>query len=262
MTAALVFRAWLQMTMLQRGVAPQVAADLSYLVVPPTLIVLLLPIWRTERSFVARQFRLANLTCKVVITGIGIGVMLRLLWWAQLVAGVSFGVYASDSQSAVGPTFAFSCPGTAAMALGMLTMVLLTPVIEEVIHRAYIINALRPLGRPIAILGSAAVFAIFHRSGTWVFVCLAGVVFAWLYWYTQSLWLSLIAHATFNGLTLLDWRCLTGQWNPRAADIPLMETGITALAIMLATAAALVATLYRISTGANNRPGKHFLKER
>jgi len=262
MTAALVFRAWLQMTLLQRGVAPQMAADLSYLVVPPTLMFFLLPIWRTERQFVAGQFRPANLTGKLVIIGIAIGVMLRLLWWTQLVAGVSFGVYASDPQSAVGPTFAFGCPNIATMALGILTTVLLTPVIEELIHRAYVINALLPRGRSIAILGSAVVFAIFHRSGAWVFACLAGVAFAWLYWCTRSLWLSLIAHATFNGLTLLDWRCVSGQWNPRAADIPLIETGITALTIMLATVVALVATLYRISTEANNRPGNRFLKER
>jgi membrane protease YdiL (CAAX protease family) len=247
---------------LQKGFTPTAAADLSYLIVPPTLVVLLLPIWRTERNFVARQFRLANLTCKVVIIGIAIGVLLRLLWWTQLVAGVSFGIYASDPQSVVGPIFAFGCPDIATMALGTLTMALLTPVIEEVIHRAYVINALLPRGRLIAILGSAVVFAIFHRSGSWVFACLAGVVFAWLYWYTQSLWLSLIAHATFNALTLLDWRCVSAQWNPRAEDIPLMETGITALTIMLVTAGALAITLYRISTGANNRPGNRFLKER
>ena len=55
--AALTGRSWLQIQLTQGGMESQVAADLAYLVVPPTLALLLFPLWRSEKTYLKNQFR-------------------------------------------------------------------------------------------------------------------------------------------------------------------------------------------------------------
>ncbi len=249
--AALVARSWLQLRLLGENMAPQTAADLSFLLVPFVLAVLLFPLWRSERAYLLTRFRIADLTLKLVVTAFMIGILLRLLWWGQLVFGISFGLHPlSDSAPVVGPVFSFQCPGPALMTLSVLVLSVLTPVIEEVVHRGYILTALRKRGMLVAIVVSAIVFAVFHKLASLPFAFFGGIIFGLQYWKSGSLWPSLITHSTVNTLVIFDWRCLTGQWNPVRAELPLLLPGAVAAIVIVVCVAALTILLRRMATEA------------
>lgn len=253
--AALVARAWLEVQLVQAGMQSLVAADLSYLVVPPILVLLLFPLWRTEKNFLSSQFSRKNLTWRLVLTAVAIGVLIRLMWWSQLIAGVSFGIYAhSDPDAIVGPVFSFQCASPSVVFLGFIVMAVLVPLIEEIVHRGYVQTALRHRGFAIAIAISSMVFALFHPFESWSYVFLIGIVLGTQYWFTRSLWSSLITHATINGLIQIDWRCLSGQWNPRPDDLPILLPGLTAIFVLVGSLLLLFLLLHRMATEARISP--------
>ena len=252
--AALVARAWLQVQLLQDGMPRGLAADLSYLFVVPVLVFLLWPLWRSQKSFLRDQFRRFDLTWRVALRAFAIGLLLRLLWWAQLIAGIALGIYSSDDPDAiVGPVFSFQCAAPQNVILGFLVMAIMVPLIEEVVHRGYVMTALRHRGFVVSVLVSALVFMMLHEFASWPVSFVGGLVFGLQYWTTQSLWSSLISHATVNGLIQLDWRCLSGHWNPQA-DIPLVMPGLIATATFVAGLVALLYLLRQTATGARKVP--------
>ena len=252
MTAALVARSVLQVQLLNDGVQRYLAADISYLLVPVVMACLLFPLWRTERPFLAAQFQLSDLSGRIVVRALTIGLLIRIIWWCQLVAGTSFGIYQStESAAVVGPVFSFQCAAPAVVALGVLVMAVLTPAIEETVYRGYVLSALQRRGFLVSVIVSALVFAVFHRLGSWPFAFFAGLVLGTQYWSAESLWPSLITHATVNGLILIDWRCLSGQWNPRLEDLPVLQPGLTAMVIGIASLGVLFVMLRKMATGAH-----------
>lgn len=252
MTAALVARSVLQVQLLNDGVQRYLAADISYLLVPVVMACLLFPLWRTERPFLAAQFQLSDLSGRIVVRALTIGLLIRIIWWCQLVAGTSFGIYQStESAAVVGPVFSFQCAAPAVVALGVLVMAVLTPAIEETVNRGYVLSALQRRGFLVSVIVSALVFAVFHRLGSWPFAFFAGLVLGTQYWSAKSLWPSLITHATVNGLILIDWRCLSGQWNPRLEDLPVVQPGLTAMVIGIACLGVLFVMLRKMATGAH-----------
>lgn len=100
-----------------------------------------------------------------------------------------------------------------AIFFSTLTAVVLAPIMEEVIHRGVIYQAMRArLGRWPAILLSAAVFAILHFYSWWgiLDIFVIGILFAWIYDRTRSLWPGIILHALGNGLITIDQWLLWG----------------------------------------------------
>ena len=249
-TAALFARSWLQVELRAGGMDKLQSADLSYLVVPPVLLLLLFPVLRANKTELGRQLDAARIGPGLVLSAIGLGVLLRLAWWCQLVAGISLGIYtSSDPSLPTGPTFDFQCPPLYIIAMGLIVMAVLVPVIEEVVHRGFVQSALYRYGPTAAIFGAAAVFTVFHPPGSWGFVFSAGVLLGTQYWITKSLWSSLISHATINALIQLDWRCLRGQWNPPATEIPLTESFAVALIFFFVCIGLIVAILVRMHRG-------------
>ena len=254
-TAAHVARSLLQITLEQEGVSRLFAADLSFLVVPPILILLLFPLWQTDAPFLKRMFRPQDLNWPLAIRALAIGVLIRVAWWSQLIAGASFGVYSSSNPAAiVGPDFSFQCAPTENVILGFLVMAVLVPVIEETVHRGYIQTAIDSRGFMTAVIVSSLVFVVFHRFSSWPFVFLAGLILGTQYWITRSLWASLITHVTVNGMIQVDWRCFSMQWNPRASDLPLLAPGFLALSAFALSLAALTTVLYKMATEASISP--------
>jgi len=255
MLAALTARSWLQIQLTQRGLQSLVAADLSYLVVPPILILLLFPLWRSEKVFLQNQFRRQDLTWKLVLNAIAIGFLIRLLWWSQLIAGVSFGVYASSAPDAIGgPILSFQCSSPEVLFLGIFVMAILVPLVEEIVNRGYVQTAFRHRGFIIAVLISSVVFTLFHQFSSWPAVFFAGLALGTQYFFTRSLWMSLISHATVNGLIQIDWRCLSVIWNPSLDRLPLLAPGTAALAVMAVSLMILAIILRRLATGTKTPP--------
>jgi len=244
-TAALFARSWLQMELLRDGLQKDHAADLSYLVVPPILLVLLSPVIRQDKTFLLERFRWSALSPSIILRAVAVGVLIRLLWWNMTIAGVAFGYFRNDNPLAVeGPVFWFQCPPAQVALVGFVVMAVMVPIIEEVTHRAYVQSSLRHRGPVIAIAASAMVFAVFHPSSSLWFTFVAGVVFGVQYWNSGSIWPSLISHATVNGLIQVDWRCLHGIWNPPISELPLWRIGVPATAVLI-LAMTLIVSLIR-----------------
>ncbi len=255
LATALVARQVFRMQLTKQGLDATFTRDLSYLIVPLVLALVLFPLWRSEKNFLALQFRSAALSWHVVWSAIAIGVLIRGAWWSYLIARISFGfLQPTDPALIAGPLFGFECPTPIVLAVGFFVTALLTPVIEEVIHRAYVLTALLHRGAIVSVLLSAFIFAIFHNIAAWPFAFFAGVVLGAQYWITRSLWPAVIAHATVNGLILLDWRCFSGHWNPRGDVFPILTPGIVASVCLIGCLSGIYYVLKQMAIGARNAP--------
>ena len=91
-----------------------------------------------------------------------------------------------------------------AVLLTFQALALVTPISEEIFFRGFIFGGLLPrIGPRRAILISALIFAGFHLSlGAIIPIFITGVLLAWLYWRTGSLWVCIAAHAGQNALAV------------------------------------------------------------
>lgn len=269
-TLALFARSLVELELVSRGFAGTFANYLSYLIVPATLAVFCWPIVNDIRvndsqvndgqALLRRWFEPACLTLRTLASCLLIGILLRLAWWSQLVASIAFGWIDNDGPPASpgleGPYFAFSCESAATMAVYVLSYVCLAPLIEEVIHRGYLLQAFMPRGRVFAIAASSTLFALFHAPGTILNAFVFGIVAAVLAIRSVSLWPSLIVHLTYNGLIALDWLCLRGSWNPRADFPSLAPQGLIAVLVLGVCAGTCVVLIRAIEPGPSSAPAR------
>jgi membrane protease YdiL (CAAX protease family) len=110
-------------------------------------------------------------------------------------------------------------------------MVCLTPIIEEAINRGLLLYSLLNNGRLFAIILSSVLFAIMHSPGSIATAFVGGLFFAAFALNRGTLWAPLMAHATYNGLIIVDWMCLNGTWNPQSTTPSLTAVGIVALSV-------------------------------
>ena len=94
-------------------------------------------------------------------------------------------------------------PGAAA-ALTFQALAVWTPITEEIFFRGFIFVGLASrLGIRGAMVGGALVFSLFHMDpGVMIPIFITGLLLAWLYRRTGSLWPSIAAHAGQNALAL------------------------------------------------------------
>lgn len=245
-TAALFARAWLHLRLLHAGYEYRYAADISYLVVPPILLVLLLPVILKDKRFLKNRFRREDLTARVVLTAIAIGLLIRVAWRAQIVARIYFDMMPSGSSSDLaGPVIRYSFPSTHIVLLGILVTSFLIPVIEEVSHRGYVQTYFEKRGPVRAIAISTIAFVVFHRISDWGFVALVGSILGVLYWRTNSLWAPVVVHSVVNLLPQLSLRYMDIQWNPAAMHaLPLWPQGLVAAVISLLAVAGIIVSLF------------------
>jgi membrane protease YdiL (CAAX protease family) len=88
---------------------------------------------------------------------------------------------------------------------GLVALVVVAPLTEEVFFRGLVLRAfLRRYSVGVAIVLSALLFAIGHAN-PWQFASAAvgGLLLGWLYWRTGSLVPCFLAHAAFNGLSVV-----------------------------------------------------------
>ncbi|MGH8221704.1 MAG: lysostaphin resistance A-like protein [Woeseiaceae bacterium] len=243
-TAALIVRSFWQVELRESGYETNLAEDISYLIVPPILAILFIPLLRVHGKWLLHKFALAGLTWRVVFIGAALGITLRLGFWGGLIAGGSFGLLTNDSPNAVvGPTLSWDCPPRAQILLAIAMSVVTIPVIEEVINRGFLLEGLKSRGRLVAIVGSSALFAVFHNPQAILLAFCVGIFLATATLNSGTLWISTIGHASCNLVAFLDWRCMRGQWNP--TDVTPVSMGIGAMAtglliVCLALAALLV----------------------
>ena len=255
LTFALMAQAGLSRALQAQGYEQTLAHYLAYLAVPPVLLVMLAPVLFEHRGFLVRLFRRNALTLRLVIAAAALGITLRIVWWAQLIARISFGITVNhEPQAIAGPVFSWDCPPLPSLLLGLFVMAVLVPIMEETVHRGFVLSAFIRTGPLPAILLSAIVFTVFHAPSSYGFVFLLGLVLGIQFWLSGSLWATIISHATYNGLIQFDWRCLQGQWNPPAESLPLVLPGIFALTILLGASLLIVVLLRCQRAGAGTAP--------
>jgi len=252
---ALFMQSYLRLELQRRGFDVAYAKDLSYLVVPPLLFLMLFQVLGQQKDFLIGLFRWRHLSLRVVTSAIALGLLLRVAWWSQLIARTSFGwARSKDPDGVVGPVFAFNCPPPHIIGLGFFVAAFLIPVVEEVVHRGLIQSAFVHRGRTATILLSALVFALFHTPSSYIFVFAMGVVFGAQFWNSQTLLPTMITHATFNGLIQIDWRCLHGTWNPTSDQLPLVTLGSVALVTLILAMVSVVRLLIKQDAGVPDTP--------
>ena len=206
------------------GVDPAVAKDLSYLVVPPILLILMLPYLRRCRDALGELFDLHRLTLRVVMGSIALGLVMRLMWWASTTFLIGIGVLRSDDPDAiVGPIIGWECPALPIMALSILVMGAVAPATEEIVHRGFMLHGMLRYDRRVAIAASAAAFAVMHTIDSYAATFIAGLVFARQALNDRALWGPIVAHSTYNAATVFDWDCFRIVWNPERSD-PVLGT--------------------------------------
>jgi uncharacterized protein len=87
----------------------------------------------------------------------------------------------------------------------LITLVVVAPLTEELFFRGLVLRAfLRRYSVAVAIVLSALLFAVGHAN-PWQFASAAvgGLLLGWLYWRTGSLIPCFLAHASFNGLSVV-----------------------------------------------------------
>lgn len=252
---ALMAQARLSRLLLAQGHEQALAHYLAYLVVPAILLVMLAPLLLEHRAFVLGLFSPRKLTIRLALAAVALGIATRTVWWSQLIARVSLGMTASDDpQAIVGPAFSWNCPALHSLMLGALVMAALIPVMEETLHRGFMLSAFVRRGPVPAILVSALVFTVFHPPSSFWFVYFLGLVLGVQFWVTGSLWTTIITHVTYNGLVQLDWRCLQGRWNPPPDSLPLLVPGMTALFTLVFACLLIIALLAYQRAGAQAAP--------
>ncbi|HUD97592.1 MAG TPA: CPBP family glutamic-type intramembrane protease, partial [Woeseiaceae bacterium] len=155
------------------------ANDLSYLIVPPILLVLMFPYLRMCKNSLRELFAPSRLTARVVVLSIMLGLVLRLTYWASLTLMIGTGLIKNDDPNAItGPILGFECVSLPVLVLSLAVMTVVVPVVEEVMHRGFILYKMMSRGTVPAIVFSAFYFAIVHESGTYIPAFFAGIVLA------------------------------------------------------------------------------------
>ena len=161
----------------------------------------------------------------------------RSLWWLPLVAAAvaHVGVLAyalvlivlgaeAPRQESLEELF----KSRAVLPLAGVATLIAAPVAEEIFFRGFIFTGLlRPFGLVGAMAASGFLFALFHVTGadTVALVLpfgLIGMLFAWVYYRTGSLWPSIATHLLFNlvSFVLLASPLSSDQSTPAPSDAP------------------------------------------
>jgi len=232
--SALTVRSFVETKMVESGIDSVHAKQLSQLLSFALLAILMWPILVRIWPAIAIQFATPHSWFRLVIASIALGLVLRIAFWGELVARVSFGwAEIVDPDQAVAPTIWFSCPAPETIVLSIFVMALVTPIVEEVVHRGVILHSLIPIGKWTAIVVSALLFAVMHSFQSIPAAFIGGMFFAVQALNTGGLWGPVITHATYNLLTFVDWNCMNIIWKPAEVTDSMQVAGSIALVVSI-----------------------------
>ena len=135
--------------------------------------------------------------------------------------------------------------GNDSMILQILLVAVIGPIIEEFIFRKQLIGRMHAYGEKLAVVTSAALFALFHGNfGQAFYAFLLGLVFGYVYLRSGKLWYSCALHMLINlfGGVVSPMLLESAQ---SAASLPLDQLDIDAIAGM-ATPGLVILGLYEI----------------
>lgn len=146
-------------------------------------------------------FRAIDLRRAVVLYGQAmlIGYGLTIAWGLVLMR------FGQRAQENILPTLFGETP--LALVAALVPVSIVAPLVEEAFFRGFLFTGLRQQwGSAVAMAGSAIVFAVVHLNPLAFPVLLGlGVILAWLFHRSGSLWPGIALHATINTVTLVIW---------------------------------------------------------
>lgn len=138
-------------------------------------------------------------------------------------------------------TMKTSFAGIMTLPLGVLSIVVVGPLVEELIFRkAFIDTLLQANYKPVwAMLISSLAFGIIHANPAQIpGACLLGLLFGWIYWHTKSIWIVWALHAVNNLIGVIGFYI----WDE---DIQLQDLlGQTGMPVAMLLSAAAFAVLF------------------
>jgi membrane protease YdiL (CAAX protease family) len=151
-TCALLLRHYFQGQLLESGRSPSLARDVSWLLVPVTLLFLMWPILRINLTALGAALEIARINLRLIGQAISLGFVL----WLS-VASVLFTISAFRTGMVYGSAAYhqqpfLSCLPDGSMLLAVVVSVLLTPFVEELLNRGIILRGLIKHGKVFAIL--------------------------------------------------------------------------------------------------------------
>ena len=105
----------------------------------------------------------------------------------------------------------------AVLPLTAVATVIMAPVAEEIFFRGFVFaGMLRPFGPAGAMLTSGLLFGLFHVTGIDTIGLVLpfgaiGILFAWLYYRTGSVWPSIVTHLIFNLVSFIVLAVVVGS---------------------------------------------------
>jgi len=253
--AALLAQVTVEQALVDDGFQKTVAEKLAFLVVPPVLLLLMYPYLKRCRRVLLDLLRPVDLTARVVVLSILLGIVLRITYWSSLTLLLWIGVIGARSTNyPIEPVFDFECPPLPVLFFSIGVMAVVVPITEEIIHRAFILHALLPRGTIMAILLSAALFAVLHGSSGHLVAFCGGIFFAVQMLNSRTLWAPVIAHGTFNFAMVFDWQCLRVLWTPALPGPKADLIGWLSLTIAVCSALLACYLVSRQAVGARNVP--------
>lgn len=242
----LVVQAWASLRLRELVSHPALAEDVPRLVGLPLLFLLAWLLIRRDRQQPERLF-LRLPPARLVVAALAVGVLARVAEWAQLTARGAFGwVPAAANARPAEFSANWDCPAAPVLVASGLVYCCLIPITEEFVHRGAIQGALAHRGPWIAIVTSAAFFAVCHPPSAFISVFALGTLFGIQYWNTGILWCPIISHAVYDGFIPFDVLCLKLAWNPPPDALPVLIPGVTASVIFACCVAAAICLVTRM----------------
>ncbi len=233
---ALIAREISRRYLLQQGFLDITAKDLSYLAVPLSLAVLCYPLLKPHREYLRSLFTVEGLDTRLMLRAIVAGIFLYIAfsYLHVLVFALKLGLGASiiDTESA---RLWGNCNPATSLALGILAGSILTPVVEEIINRGFLLPAFLHRGTATAILISALLFAVCHKTTGLATAFLFGLYAGIQFLRTRQLWLSTITHGSYNFLYNVQNHCDLPVRAPGSYMATSTELIILSLAIIAGT---------------------------
>jgi membrane protease YdiL (CAAX protease family) len=166
-------------------------------------LVLLLPVW----WFGVRKYRLTwssvGLRPFAPAHSLGLGCLFLILgFWFNLAWSLLLSLFGLRTQPNLLPIFG---SGIGGLLLALFTGGLIAPIAEEVFFRGFVFAGMyRHLGLRRALVLSAILFALVHILPTsWPPIFVLGVLFAFLYEQTGSIWPAVVVHGAVNCISFL-----------------------------------------------------------
>ncbi len=173
--------------------------DMSLILVGSELLLMLPVWWLAVRKYGASWRMLGLRKFTPVALGLGCGLMI-LSWGFNLVYSLFLALFDVRAQPDFAPIFA----ETTSPWMIFLAGVLIAPIVEEIIFRGFIFAGFKArYGWVKAAIFSSGLFALIHIQPLAILgIFVMGMIFAYLYQYSGSIWPGIVMHMSTNLLAL------------------------------------------------------------